>query len=598
MLRHLRIMLIALCLCLPAALSQAQALVDPYADLPQSRTSDGAFVLGEPSAGVKLIEFSDFLCTSCQNYEPIIKNYIENYVVTGQGQYEYRIYPVIDPLLSVRSASLVECADTLQPGQFWRARDLMFSLVSTRGFTDDTIEAFARALQQEPVALAECAESASQHVIDARYGLELGASATPALFVQYGEADPLPIALALPEHHDAIVNAIRPASAIPQLIEGGRYAGLNTFRRADGGLVLGDPQAPITIVAFEDFLCPHCQNYQANVDAFVDEYVRIGLAQFEFRFYPLVDPQYSTTMAKTAECVAAQDLTRFWDAHDLLFELARRATLDDIIANVAGLLNLDAAALDSCVDRSIQFLVDTQLAQSALVSGTPAVRARQESGPLELIYLGGQPIERGAPTIFQLRALMESAGDVTIGPPEQTLLDARFLDDSSFVSGEPCAPPCWQNIVPGETTLADALAIVKALPGITVLQQADKAFQFGRPEAPPCCQISAGESGAVDAIILQFAPEMTIGNAIDVYGEPLFFRGQPFTAGEAILWFYYPELYTMIQVVVAGFDASLEVGSPLVAAYYLTEMDTSGAVAAGAFSPWKGFVSYQDYVGG
>lgn len=598
MLSHLKFMLIALCLCLSATVSQAQALYDRYADLPQSRTPDGAFVLGEPSAGVKLIEFSDFLCTSCQNYEPIIKTYIENYVVTGQAQYEYRIYPVIDPLLSVRSASLVECADRLQSGQFWRARDLMFSLVSTRGFTDDTVEAFAGALQQEPTALSECAESAGQHAIDARYGLELGAIATPALFVQYGEADPLPIALALPEHHDAIVNAIRPASTVPQLIERGRYAGLNTFRRADGGFVLGDPEAQITIVAFEDFLCPHCQNYQTNVDAFVEEYVRTGMAQFEFRFYPLVDPQHSTTLAKTAECVAAQDLTRFWNAHDLLFEFARRATLDDIIANTADVLELDAAALEACLGRSIQFLVDTQLAQSALVSGTPAVRARQDNGALELIYLGNQPIDRGAPTIFQLRSLMESAGNVTIGPPEQTLLDARFLDDSSFVSGEPCAPPCWQNIVPGETTLADALAIVESLEGIMVLQQADMAFQFGRPEAPPCCQISAGESQVVDAIILQFAPDMTIGDAIDVYGEPLFFRGQPFSAAEALLWFYYPERSTMIQVVVAGVDAFLEGGSPLVAAYYLTEMDMSDAVAAGTFSPWKGFVAYQDYVGG
>ena len=301
--RLFRITLIALVVCAQALFAQAQESVDPYANLAKSRAADGGFILGNPDAGVKLIEFSDFLCTSCQNYEPIVKRFIQDYVMTGRAQVEYRIYAVIDPVLSVQSASLVECADTLRPDMFWNARDLMFELVSTRGFTDESVALFADRLRLDLDSLAECAESAGQHAVDAGYGLSLGASATPSLFVQYGEADPLPIALALPEHHDAIVNAIRPLSTDPVLIEGGRYAALQTFRRADGGFVLGDPKAPITIVAFEDFLCPHCQNYQTNVDTYIEEYVRSGQAQFEFRFYPLVNPQYSTIMAKTAECV-------------------------------------------------------------------------------------------------------------------------------------------------------------------------------------------------------------------------------------------------------------------------------------------------------
>ncbi len=596
--RILIITMLALLLCLPPAAAHAQTGADPYAGLPTARAADGAFVLGDPQAGVKLIEFSDYLCTSCQNYEPIIQSFLQDYVLTGRAQYEYRIYPVIDPQLSVRSASLVECADTLRPGQFWRARDLMFELVSSRGFTDETIALFAERLGHEAAALSQCADKASQHITDARYGLALGASATPSLFVQYGEAAPLPIALALPEHYQAIVNAIRPASTAPVLIEQGRYAGLTVFRRADGGFALGDPAAPISIVAFEDFLCPHCQTYQSTVDAFVDEYVRSGEAQFEFRFYPVVNPQFSTTFAKTAECAAAQDLRRFWDAHDLLFELARRGDLAEAASRTADLLALDAAALQSCLDRAMQFLVDTQLAQNASVSGTPALRARRENGDLELIYLGDQPITRGAPTLFQLRDLMAGGGNARVGPPERSLLDERFLADASFLSGQPCAPPCWQNVIPGETTLADALEIVGAIDGLALRGQTDQAFQFGRAEAPACCQISADDSGMVNAIILQFAPRMTIGDALDRYGEPLFFRGQPYAASEALLWFYYPERYSMIQVVVPGVDGALEASSPLVAAYYLTEMDMSEAVASGAFSPWKGFVAYGEYAGG
>ncbi len=593
--RAIKIIFIALLTLVSAAVVYSQPSFDPYADIAKSRAEDGAFVLGDPEAEVKLIEFSDFLCTSCQNYKPIVETFIKDYVETGQAQFEYRIYPVIDPVLSVRSASLVECADTLRPGQFWRAHDLMFELVSTRGYTDDSIAEFADELQLEAAALSDCAENAGQHAIDARFGLSLGASATPSLFVKYGDSAPIPIALALPEHHFAIVNAIRPNSTDPVQIKQGRYAGLETFRRADGGFVLGSPDAPITIVAFEDFLCPHCQNYQSTADTFVKEYVRTGAAQFEFRLYPLVNPQYSTVFAKTAECVAAQNLTRFWDAHDLLFEFARRGALDDVTGRTADLLDLDEDALNGCLDRSIQFLVDTQLGQTAFVSGTPAVRARRNGGALELIYLGEQPIDRGAPTIFQLRSLMEGEGEITIGSPQASLINERFLEDTSLLTGEPCGPPCWQGIIPGLSTLADALDIVNALDGIIVMQQAEGAFQFGKADSPPCCQISADETQVVSAIILQFAPEMTIGEALEKLGEPLFFRGQPYTKSEAILWFYYPDQFTMIQVIVPGVEGNLDASSPLVAAYYLTKLDMSDALEAGTFTPWKGYVSYREF---
>ncbi|MDE2853752.1 MAG: thioredoxin domain-containing protein [Chloroflexota bacterium] len=596
--RLLSLLSITLIACFCAVLAHGQEGSDLYDATAKTRLADGGFALGNPDAGVKLIEFSDFLCTSCQNYQPIIKRFIADYVLSGRAQFEYRIFPVIDPILSVRSASLVECADTLRPGQFWRAHDLMFELVSTRGFTDETEAEYAADLQLELAALSECAASAGQHSIDAAYGLSLGADATPSLFIQYGDDEPIAIALALPEHHDAIVNAIRPQSTEPALIQAGRYAGLKTFRREDGGLVLGEPGAPVTIVAFEDFLCPHCQNYQPNLDSFIEDYVRTGGAQFEFRFYPLVNPQYSTAMAKTAECVAAQDLTRFWDAHDLLFEFARRGSLENVAENLARLLNLDPAKLSDCLGRSVQFLVDTRLGQSAFVSGTPAVRARQNGGDLELLYLDERPLDRGAPTIFQLRSLMAGDGSVTIGRPERTLLNDRFLADTSLISGEPCAPPCWQNIVPGETTLAEALAIVRGLEGIKLRRQGEREFQFGLIDGPACCQISADDSQIVSAIILQFAPDMTLGDAISIYGEPLFFRGQSYTNKEAILWFYYPDLQTMIQIVVPGAEGILDAGSPLVAAYYLAGIDLSDESSANTLAPWKGYVSFEEYVEG
>ena len=68
------------------------------------------------------------------------------------------------------------------------------------------------------------------------------------------------------------------------------YSSIPQARQADGGFVLGNPDAPVTIVAFEDFICPHCQAYEPTIDQFISKYVATGLARFEYRFLPAVDP--------------------------------------------------------------------------------------------------------------------------------------------------------------------------------------------------------------------------------------------------------------------------------------------------------------------
>lgn len=589
---------LAILLCLAAGMSWAQDSKAPYADIPKSRSADGGYILGHPESGIKLIEFSDFLCVSCQNYEPLVSAFISDYVLTGQAQFEYRMLPVIDPVLSVLSASLVECADALQPGSFWRARDHMFERAIGHGFTSEAVPAFAEYLGLDGENLGECAAAAEQHSFDVTYAVSLGVRSTPALFVQYGEAAPTQIALPLAEHFPAIVNAIRPTSTQPVTIQHGAYAGLPTFRRADGGFVLGAPNAPLTIVAFEDFLCPHCQTYIETVKRLVDDLVRAGKAQFEFRLYPLVNPQYSTTFAKTAECVAAQDLRLFWDAHDFLFEFAGSGSLSDVPAKLARLLDLDAGLLNACLDRAMQFLVDTELGQSVGVSGTPAIRARANQGELQVIYAGQQPQAKGGLPLEMLLALADGAAGISIGAPERSLLNERMLFDSSLVSDEPCAPPCWQNITPGETDMSAALEIVSAMPSLEVVQAVDSGIVFRQASGEPCCQISAADDGKVVSIVLQFAPQTGLGDVLAAQGEPDFVSGQPFSDEEAILLLYYPERRLLLYVVVAGEAGQLEETSPVVSAVFATEELFTQAFGMAPFDHWKGYLSYGEYMDG
>ncbi len=597
MIAKLRAALALILLCFASTSPLAQS-IDPYADIARTRARDGGFVLGDADATVKLIEFSDFLCGSCQRYEPIIAGFIRDYVLTGQAQFEYRVFPVIDPQLSVQSASLVECADILQPGRFWQAHDTMFQLTTEHGFTTESTAAFAELLDMDAEALGSCAATASQHAVDAQYGFELGVAGTPSLFVQYGSDDPLPIPLALPEQLDALVNAIRPQSAEPVIIEHGRYAGIPTFRRADGGFVLGDPAAPLTIVAFEDFLCPHCQVYQDTLHLFVETHIAKGLAQFEYRFFPVVNPDLSIASAALAECAAVQDPGKFWDAHDLLFEFASAGELGSMGESLANLLGLDAAALDACSSRAAQHLIDTHLAQSAGVTGTPATRARMDGGGLEIVYAGGQPVDRGGLPYEMLSALADGTEEVSIGVPEATLLNQSFLVDDSLLNGEPCAAPCWHGITPGETSLADALEIVQQIDGMKVINSSDAAFVFASASGAPCCQISSQGGEHVATMLFQHAPNITVGDLIAAHGEPSFVTGQTFSASENVLMLYYPGKPMLLYAMVAGMDGQLQESSPIVSVIYATDEVFAGAFAATPFDNWKGYLAYSEYMDG
>lgn len=78
---------------------------------------------------------------------------------------------------------------------------------------------------------------------------------------------------------------------------------------------LGDSDAPITMDVFNDIQCTRCADYQLNVvDPLINEYVRTGEAQMNFRHYPLgVKP---VTLGGIAAAAAGQQ-DREWQYAEL-----------------------------------------------------------------------------------------------------------------------------------------------------------------------------------------------------------------------------------------------------------------------------------------
>ena len=80
---------------------------------------------------------------------------------------------------------------------------------------------------------------------------------------------------------------------------------------------LGNVNAPITLVEYGDFQCPHCKHAHPLIKRLLKE--RSNDLHFVFRNFPLteVHPQ-AYTAAITAETAGKQD--KFWEMHDLIFE--------------------------------------------------------------------------------------------------------------------------------------------------------------------------------------------------------------------------------------------------------------------------------------
>lgn len=88
----------------------------------------------------------------------------------------------------------------------------------------------------------------------------------------------------------------------------------------EGQPVLGDPQAPITIVEFGDYLCPSCKTWHQTVFPLLKEqYIDPGHARYVF-INTLFHGEASLLASLAAEAVLAQNEEAFWTYHDALFQ--------------------------------------------------------------------------------------------------------------------------------------------------------------------------------------------------------------------------------------------------------------------------------------
>ncbi|MBI1259825.1 MAG: thioredoxin domain-containing protein [Chloroflexi bacterium] len=157
------------------------------ASLPQSRQADGGFVLGNPNAPITVIEFADFACPHCQEYHPVITQFLADYVVPGKAKFEYRVFPTAGGQTSEYTGKLLECAEDQKAGNFWKGYNLMFNYAFSGRYTQDVGRLLANDEGLNYSDLLTCTSTATQVTTDVAFGQNSGVTGTPAVMVRYGD---------------------------------------------------------------------------------------------------------------------------------------------------------------------------------------------------------------------------------------------------------------------------------------------------------------------------------------------------------------------------------------------------------------------------
>ena len=202
--------------------------------------------------------------------------------------------------------------------------------------------------------------------------------------------------------------------------------------------------------------------------------------------------------------------------------------------------------------------------------------------------------------VLALLALLVAA--CAPAPPE--LRSDNLLHNPSLITGEPCAPPCWNGITPGETSFNEALTILEDDPDMTNVEtQTDDSsdargvtWQEG-DDGQPCCQLVSEDGETVSSMLLHTAPDVMVSEVIDRYGEPEYVTGQPVSDDQALMLMLYPDVPIIVYAFVAGEqEGELAPSSEIVATFYLMPPAMEEVLTNNDLYFWEGYQSFSAYI--
>ncbi len=172
------------------------------------------------------------------------------------------------------------------------------------------------------------------------------------------------------------------------------------------GRVLGPPDAQVTLIEYADAQCPGCRFYTEEIfPTVVDEYVRPGRINTEFRGFPFIGPD-SVTAYRFLLAAGLQN--KLWDLQEALYRNQGGENdgwvTDDLIRELgSGIGGLDVDELFADADRA-------DITQEAEGAAAEAQSAGIQGTPTLLVEIGDEePYVIQIATVEQLRAALDDA---------------------------------------------------------------------------------------------------------------------------------------------------------------------------------------------
>ena len=135
----------------------------------------------------------------------------------------------------------------------------------------------------------------------------------------------------------------------------------------------GPSSAPVVLVEFADFTCPHCQALAPELDKFVDEHK--DQIRFVYKFMPLNGQGHERAEPAARAAWAASLQGKFWEMHQKLFANPEHLEQGDF-ESYAKELGLDVAKFRADMQSTStgdKVGADRKLGESLDIKGTPTL---------------------------------------------------------------------------------------------------------------------------------------------------------------------------------------------------------------------------------
>lgn len=176
-------------------------------------------------------------------------------------------------------------------------------------------------------------------------------------------------------------------------LHGDPYEQVRAHLNIAGNPSTGPENAPITLVEFADFECPHCREFSQNFDAIRQRFPQVRLV---YKDFPLVDLHpWAEMAAVAARCAYTQSPAAFWKMHDAIFKNQDNITPDnayDEFNTFAKDEGLDVDAFKPC-------LSSPEAAKAVEANHADGITLGISSTPT--VYVNGRPVVGGDPATVE-----------------------------------------------------------------------------------------------------------------------------------------------------------------------------------------------------